>query len=187
MVILRGCFRILFLYDVGEALDLERLRELLGPRGGTVKRVFPRRTPEYVQFEHAPVVESAQPLDLATGERVLCSIKYYAFAVVVVQFEVPFEGDWDSLLARASRWTDAADVEPQARQIVVRHLDAVAARARGLLPLPRNPPWSPSCRCSKPAAGMQRHSRWAGANRIRLLRTPRRDSSCRCRCGAHPR
>ena len=126
MVILRGCFRILFLYDVGEALDLERLRELLGPRGGTVKRVFPRRTPEYVQFEHAPVVESAQPLDLATGERVLCSIKYYAFAVVVVQFEVPFEGDWDSLLARASRWTDAADVEPQARQIVVRHLDAVA-------------------------------------------------------------
>ncbi len=67
MVILRGCFRILFLYDVAEALDLDKLRELLGPRGGTVKRVFPAATPEYVRFEHAPIVEPAQAIELATG------------------------------------------------------------------------------------------------------------------------
>jgi hypothetical protein len=58
-VLLRGCFRILLLYDVAEALDLDKLRELLGPRGGTVKRVFARGTPEYVRFEHAP---SSSPL-----------------------------------------------------------------------------------------------------------------------------
>ena len=123
---LRGCFRILFLYDVGEALDLDKLRDLLGPRGGTVKRVFPRRTPDYVRFEQAPIAEPAQSLELNTGERVLCSIKYYSFAVAVVQFEVPFDCDWDSLLARTSRWTDPADVEPYARQMLSKHLEQLA-------------------------------------------------------------
>src|ERR1039457_5858129 len=94
VMLLRGCFRILFLYDVAEAIDVEKLRELLGTRGGPVKRVFPRRTPEYIRFETAPIVEPAQPITLATGENVICSIKYYAFAAVVVQFEVPFGCDW---------------------------------------------------------------------------------------------
>lgn len=125
-MLLRGCFRILFLYDVAEALDHDKLRELLGPRGGTVKRVFPRGTPDYVRFEHAPIIEPAQAIDLGTGERVLCSIKYYAFAVVVVQFETPFECDWDSLLQQTSRWTDSATIEPYAREIASRHLEQLA-------------------------------------------------------------
>jgi hypothetical protein len=125
-VLLRGFFRILLLYDVAEALDLDKLRELLGPRGGTVRRVFPRGTPEYVRFEHAPIVEPAQAIQLDTAERVLCSIKYYAFAVVVVQLEAPFECDWDSLLQQTSRWTDAVNVEPYAREIVRRHLEQLA-------------------------------------------------------------
>jgi hypothetical protein len=125
-MLLRGCFRILLLYDVAEALDLERLRELLGPRGGPVKRAFPRRTPEYVRFEHTPIVEPTEPIRLSTGEHVLCSIKYYAFAVAVVQFEVPFECDWNALLPQASRWTDAVDIEPSARGVLRQHLERVA-------------------------------------------------------------
>lgn len=123
---LRGYFRILFLYDVAEAIDLDKLRDLLGPRGGTVRRVFPRRTPDYVRFEQAPIVEPAQSLELSSGEHVLCSIKYYAFAVVVVQLEASFECDWDGLLAQAARWTDAGDIEPQAREIVRSHLERLS-------------------------------------------------------------
>jgi hypothetical protein len=125
-VLLRGCFRVLSLYDVSEGFDLDKLRELLGPRGGTVRRVFPRGTPGYVRFEQPPIVEPAQAIELSTGERVLCSIKYYAFAVVVVQFEVPFDCDWDGVLAQASRWTDPADFEPYAREIARAHLERVA-------------------------------------------------------------
>jgi len=126
IVLLRGCFRILLLYDVAEAFDLDKLRELLGPRGGTTKRVFPRGTPEYVQFEHAPIVEPAQAVELGTGERVLCSIKYYSFAVVVVQFETPFECDWDSLVQQTARWTDPVNIELYARETVRRHLEQLA-------------------------------------------------------------
>jgi uncharacterized Rmd1/YagE family protein len=126
VVLLRGCFRILFLYDVAEAFRLEKLRELLGSRGGTVPRVFPRRTPEYVSFEQAPVTEPSQSLTLSTGEQVLCSVKYYAFAVAVVEFEVSFESDWNSVLLQASRWTEPIDVEPHARQVLREHLEQVA-------------------------------------------------------------
>ena len=123
---LRGNFRVLTLYDAAEAFDLEKLRELLGPRAGTARRVFPRGTPEYVRFEQAPIVEPAHPIELSPGERVLCSIKYYSFAVIVVQFEIPFECDWDQLLRQASRWTDSADVEPHARRIAQEHLEQMA-------------------------------------------------------------
>jgi hypothetical protein len=115
------------LYDVAEGIDLDKLRQLLGPRGGTVKRVFPRGTPDYVRFEHAPIVEPAQAIDVGTGERVLCSIKYYAFAVVVVQLETPFECDWNSLLQQASRWTDPVAVEPYAREFASRQLGRLAS------------------------------------------------------------
>ena len=33
LMLLRGCFRILFLYDVAEAIDVDKLRDLLGTRG----------------------------------------------------------------------------------------------------------------------------------------------------------
>ena len=127
LVLLRGCFRLLFLYDVAEAIDLRRLRELLGPRGGPVKGVFPRRTPEHVRFEEAPITEQGETLNLGGGQRVTCSLKYYAFAVVVVQFEIPFEGDWHSVLAQASRWMDAAEIDTHAREIGRRHVEHVAS------------------------------------------------------------
>ena len=69
--LLRGFFRVLLLYDVAEALDLAKIREIAGPRGGSIERGFPRRTPEYVRFEQPPIIESAGPITIhATGENV---------------------------------------------------------------------------------------------------------------------
>lgn len=126
LALLRGCFRIYFLYDVAEALNLKEIRSLLGPRAGPVRQIFPRRTPEYVRFEEAPIVDLGEPVTLASGENIAYSIKYYAFAVAVVQFDVPFECDWNGLLSQAARWMDAPDMEPQAREIARRHMDRVS-------------------------------------------------------------
>jgi hypothetical protein len=73
---LRGYFQLLFLYDVAEAFDQKRLGELLGPRALPPRHALPRRTPDYVRFENAPIVERGEPLTLGTGEQVICSIKY---------------------------------------------------------------------------------------------------------------
>jgi hypothetical protein len=125
-MLLRGCFRIFFFYDVGEAFDLEKLRDLLGSRGGSTKPDFPRRTPDYVRFENPPIAEPCEPITLPTGEHVICSIKYYEYAIVEVQLEATFETAWDTLLAQASGWMDSADVEPQGRAVVRRHLQRIA-------------------------------------------------------------
>ncbi len=125
-MLLRGCFRLLFLYDVAEAIDLRRLRELIGPRGGPMRGAFPRRTPEYVRFEEPPIIERTEPLSLGGGQKVSVSLRYYSFAAVVVQFELPFEGDWSSVLTQASRWMDAPEIDTHAREIARRHLELVA-------------------------------------------------------------
>jgi hypothetical protein len=125
-MLLRGRFRIFFFYDVGEAFDLNKLRDLLGSRGGATRPDFPRRTPDYVRFENAPLAEPSEPITLRTGEHVICSIKYYEHAIVEVELEATFESAWGALLAQASRWMDSTDAEPQGRAVVGRHLERIA-------------------------------------------------------------
>jgi hypothetical protein len=125
LVRLSGCFRILYLYDVAEAINLEMLRSLLGTRAGPAERPFPRRTPQYVRFEHTPIAEPSEPLPISGGVAAACSVKYYAFGVVAVQVEVPFDCDWQFLLSQNSRWIDAADVGKHVRETALRHLERV--------------------------------------------------------------
>jgi hypothetical protein len=125
-VLLKGNLRILLFFDVAEAFDTVKLRELLGSRGSPVQRAFPRRTPEYISFEHAPVVERAGAITLKTGEQIDCSVKYYAYGVAVARFELPFACDWDALLAQASRWMSSDELESYAREALRDHLRPVA-------------------------------------------------------------
>jgi len=133
-MVLRGCIRIFLFYDVGEAFALDKLQVLVSPGSGPAQRDFPRRTPEYVRFENPPIVEPGEPLTLPRGEKVVCSIKYYEYAIVEVQLEVPFQGSWDDLQAQTARWMDAPDIDPEARAVVNRHLQKIGAaiiRPRG--------------------------------------------------------
>lgn len=126
--LLRGFFRILLLYDVADALDLVKIRQMIGPRGGSVEPGFSRRTPEYVRFDEAPITESAGPIVLSgSGENLSCFLKYYAYAVVIVQVDVPFECDWPTLLHQTSHWMDATEVEVAARKIVHNRLQNIAS------------------------------------------------------------
>jgi hypothetical protein len=125
-MLLRGRLRVFFFYDVGEAFDLEKLRGLLGARGGSIKPEFPRRTPDYIRFENPPILEPSEPLTLPSGETVVCSIKYSEYAIVEVQMEAAFEGDWDVFLSQASRWMDAPELEPEGRAVAAKHLQRLA-------------------------------------------------------------
>jgi len=122
---LRGLFRLLYLYDVAESIDLGKLRNLLGSRGGPAGQAFPRRTPGYVRFEEAPIVEPAEFITVCPGVSAACPVKYYGFGAIVIQVELPFECDWNSLVAQGSRWMDAPDVEPGVRDLARRRLDVI--------------------------------------------------------------
>jgi hypothetical protein len=123
--LLRGSFRILLLYDVAEAIDLAQVRKLLGPRCAPDTPTFTRRTPEYIRFAQAPVIEPRAPFVASTGEHLACWIKYYGFAVVAVEIEAPFACGWSDLLAKASHWMGASEVESAARAMVEEHLKRI--------------------------------------------------------------
>jgi len=124
---LRGFLRLLFLYDVAEAIDLQQLKQLLGPRGGEREPRFGRGTPEHIRFEVPPYVESAEPVRLSTGQTAACSLRYYSFAVIALQLELPFEGSWSDLVAEAWRWNGPTDLEREMRALVREHVDRAAA------------------------------------------------------------
>jgi hypothetical protein len=124
---IRGLFRLLFLYDVAESIDLGKLRVLLGARGGSAKSAFPRRTPDYVRFEEAPIIEPAEFITVCAGVSAACRVKYYSFGAIVVQVELPFDCDWGTLVAQGSRWMDAPDVEPCVRDLARRRLTQITA------------------------------------------------------------
>ncbi len=124
---IRGLFRLLFLYDVAESIDLGKLRDLLGNRGGSAEHAFPRRTPGYVRFEEAPIVEPAEFITVCAGVSAACPVKYYGFGAIVVQVELPFECEWNALVAQGSRWMDAPDVEPCVRDLARRRLAQITS------------------------------------------------------------
>src|SRR5579872_6979268 len=92
---LTGSVRVLIQFDVCEEIRVDRLQRIIESR--TVQQPnLKHAAPAYVRYQRPPVVVSADPLVLESGERLTGEIKYYDYGVVSVLFEIPFAGDWDS-------------------------------------------------------------------------------------------
>src|ERR1700677_4029956 len=74
-MILQGYFRILSFFDIAEAIDLDKLRALLGPEAAPRAPAFRHRVPEYSQVQQAPIVESVKSITLQTGDKLDARIK----------------------------------------------------------------------------------------------------------------
>jgi len=122
-MILQGYFRILSFFDIAEAIELDKLRALLGPEAAPRPPAFRHRTPEYSQAQQAPIVESGKSITLQTGDKLDARIKYYWFGVAVVELTVAFECDLDSLCTHSFRWMNAPEVEETAEKLLRDDLD----------------------------------------------------------------
>jgi hypothetical protein len=117
-MLVRGYFRILSFFDIGEAFDMEKLRALLGPSATLHSPGFVHRTPEYAQVQNIPIVETLAPLTLVTGETLEASIKYYWFGVASVELSRPFACEFDHFCPESSRWMNAPEVETAAEDLL---------------------------------------------------------------------
>jgi hypothetical protein len=120
---LRGSVLVLIQFDVCEEIRLDVLRPLLGAR--TAEASF-KKAPSYVQYQRPPVEETLEPLVLESGERLAGEIKYYDYGVVSLEFELPFAGDWDTLIQLSCRWTSDTNFEKVAGRIVRQKLERAA-------------------------------------------------------------
>jgi len=124
---LQGSVLVLIQFDVCEEIRLDDLRDIFGARRQEAS--FKHPAPGYVRFQRPPVVEPVEPLILESGERLDVQIKYYDYGVLSVVFELPFSGDWDTLVRLASRWVWDTDFTSFAQKIVKQKI----ARARPAL------------------------------------------------------
>jgi len=122
-MIARGYFRILNLFDIAEAIDLEKLRALLGPDAAPRSPGFVHLTPEYAQAQNPPVEETLEPLMLPSGEKLEGKIKYYWFGVASVQLTTPFQCDLENLCGDSYRWMNAPEVEKAAEDVLRARLE----------------------------------------------------------------
>jgi hypothetical protein len=120
---LRGSVLVLIQFDVCEEIRLDVLRNIFGAR--TAEASF-KKAPAYVQYQRPPVEETLDPLVLASGERLAGEIKYYDYGVVSLEFELPFSGNWDTLVELSCRWTSDTNFEKLASRIVRQKLERAA-------------------------------------------------------------
>jgi hypothetical protein len=118
---LQGSVLVLIQFDISEEIRLDLLRTIFGARRQEVS--FKHPSPGYVRYQRPPVVERVEPLVLESGERLDAQIKYYDYGVLSVVFELPFAGDWDTLVRLASRWVWDTDFTAFAKKIVEQKLD----------------------------------------------------------------
>jgi hypothetical protein len=121
---LHGAVLVLIQFDVSEEIRLDELRKIFGAR--TAGASFKHPAPGYVQYQRPPVVEPIEPLVLDSGERLDGQIKYYDYGVLSVVFELPFSGDWETLVRLSSRWVWDTDFTSLASKIVKKKLERAA-------------------------------------------------------------
>ncbi len=123
---LNGSVLVLIQFDVCEELRLDRLQQMISAR--TLQQPTQKHlAPAYVRYQRPPVAEPLEPLLLESGERLQGEIKYYDYGVVSVVFQLPFSGDWESLVHLASRWVWDVDFASYAEPIVRQKLERTAA------------------------------------------------------------
>jgi hypothetical protein len=122
---LHGSVLVLIQFDVCEEIRLDQLRQIFGAR--TLEQPsFKHAAPGYVRYQRPPVVEPIEPLVLESGERLEGQIKYYDYGVLSVIFELPFSGDWDTLVRLGSRWVWDVDFERHASRMAREKLERAA-------------------------------------------------------------
>lgn len=119
--IVSGRFRLLFLFDVAEEIDLDALNAAVddpGKREGAVPT--PRLAQPWIEFERPPVVELLAPQHAEDGSLWDVLVKYYEFGVITVELKAAFDLCWAELVASSAECTGGIGLDRQAAEIARR-------------------------------------------------------------------
>src|SRR5262245_26141631 len=117
-----------FLFDVGDTIDLERVRRDID---ATIPARLATRhaTPTYLQYQQPPVGVEGASIGEAEGHGFRIRFKVYDYGVLSVALTHPLPETWDELLDAAHRWQEdprlSVEAERLCRQLSSRLGDAV--------------------------------------------------------------
>jgi hypothetical protein len=122
----------LFVFDLGQGVDLESCRRRLSSGAGQALIKGKRRAPRHFQFETPPLTISAQSPALAVGAHATvpgADVVLHDFGAVSVTYAIPFAGDVERLVelscALADDETLLAGARRQVEQLMAAAGDAI--------------------------------------------------------------
>jgi hypothetical protein len=127
---LSGRLRALFLFDLAEEIDLQKLHALLGTSPSKREPSFVHTTPEYVRYERPPVVDQIPPCTTSAGEVLSCRVRYFDYGVASLEMQLAISGSWENLIRLASRWFESAELEELAQQALRSHVEKTRSSLR---------------------------------------------------------
>lgn len=131
--VVRGSLRLLFLYDVGDWIEVAQARQTLGA-GDTRKAAPLPHTPRYLGLE-----EPASLLGVdryLIRETLLADVEYKAFSygVFTLTLRVPFEGNWSELLDFSGDLLEDPALAPLAKRKAQEIVKRIAGAVRSPYP-----------------------------------------------------
>jgi hypothetical protein len=119
-----GTVTAFFLYDVGDAIDLARVRSLVET---TAPAQLTKVAASHVQYQQPPVVLDAAALDTSAPEAFRCRIKAFDYGVVSVALHRPLPVTWPALVREGRDLHDSITASTTAEQLCRAFLTRVAA------------------------------------------------------------
>lgn len=126
--ITQGTVRVLFAYDIGLSIDLDRCTELVAGLVADERIQHKGHAPQYFQFDTPPVhvIEDIDPVRVAgRPSEPRAEITLFDFGGVSVMYEVPFEGAFEDLIALSCELSSTTIFRDDSRRRVERVLEHV--------------------------------------------------------------
>ena len=119
-----------FLYDVAEAVDLQRVPALIG--GTVAARLSPKpATPPYVQYQQPPLLADGDVVGLREIAGFRLRFKIFDYGVISLALTAPLPPTWEELLRSGLEWQEdprlPADTEAFCRRLVAQLRPALTA------------------------------------------------------------
>ncbi|MGE0447077.1 MAG: hypothetical protein AB7P99_17760, partial [Vicinamibacterales bacterium] len=120
MTQLGGTATCFFLFDVADAIDLERARALISD--AVRARLTPKpATPPYVQYAEPPIAIHGSAVEAANVAGFDVRLKVFDYGVISVAFSRPLPATWEALLDAGLRWSEDPQLPTEADRLC-RHL-----------------------------------------------------------------
>ena len=113
---LHGQIIALYLFDVAEAIDLQRAATVIS---SSVRAKFPSKpaTPAYVKYQQPPLVFDGAVVDVPPMDGFRAAFKVFDYGVISLRLTRDFDGTWRELADASDQLVENEALERQAEQV----------------------------------------------------------------------
>jgi hypothetical protein len=108
-----GHLTAFYLFDVAEAISLDRIASIVGQAASPAKLSPKPATPPYVQYQQPPLSFDGSVIGVAEVMGLHVRVRVYDYGIVSFALSRPFSGSWTELIAIGQQLVDNAALEAE--------------------------------------------------------------------------